>query len=79
MLMVKVCAGTSCHLLGNQAIMDVLENMPAFLRKQVEIGYTSCLGHCGQGPCITIGDKLIEHASPEKVLAVIKAELTSQE
>ena len=77
-LVVKVCAGTSCHLLGNQAIVDVLENMPPSLQKQVEIGYISCLGNCDEGPCVTIGDKLIDHASPEKVLIMIKEALASR-
>ena len=77
-LMVSVCAGTSCHLLGNQAIVDVLENMPPSLQKQVEFGYTSCLGDCGEGPCVTIGDKVLKHASPERVLDMIKEELAAK-
>lgn len=75
LLKIEVCAGTSCHLLGNQAIIDALESMPVSWQKQIRLGYRSCLGNCGRGPCVTIGEQLLEQASPEKVLAVVKQQL----
>lgn len=75
LIKVEICAGTSCHLLGNQVIIDALENMPEFWQKQIRLGYRSCLGNCGRGPCVTIGEQVLEQASPEKVLAVLKQQL----
>jgi len=77
LLTVEVCAGTSCHLLGNQAIIEALESLPVSWQKQIRLGYRSCLGSCGRGPCVTIGKQVIEQASPEKVLTVIKQLLTA--
>ena len=76
-LPVKVCAGTSCHLMGNQEIIEALENMPVQYRNQIEMGFTSCFGACEKGPCVLVGDKLIYHATPEEVLQAIKKELKS--
>ncbi|HBT17883.1 MAG TPA: NAD(P)H-dependent oxidoreductase subunit E [Firmicutes bacterium] len=75
---VKVCAGTSCHLLGNQEIIDVLENMPAQYQNCIMVGFTSCFGACEQGPCVLVSDKLIYQATPEKVIQAIKEELRSK-
>jgi NADH:ubiquinone oxidoreductase subunit E len=75
---VKVCAGTSCHLMGNQEIIEALENMPDQDLSRIEMGYTSCFGACEKGPCVLVGDKIIYKATPEKVLQVIKEELKSE-
>ena len=78
LLTVEVCAGTSCHLLGNQAIIEALESLPVLGKNRSGL-VTAVVWGLWPGPCVTIGKQVIEQASPEKVLTVIKRTVNSGE
>ena len=50
MLTVELCMGTSCHLMGVQDLVAVLETLPAEQREQIEIKGVTCFKNCGKGP-----------------------------
>ena len=49
MLTVELCMGTSCHLMGVQDLVAVLETLPAEQREQTEIKGVTCFKNCGKG------------------------------
>lgn len=75
MLTVEICMGTSCHLMGTQDLMDVLDALPAEQRKLLEIKGVTCFKKCGKGPNVRINGELLENATPELLLEVLQANL----
>ena len=64
---VKVCVGTSCHLMGSNLIIKYLETISSEVKKKITLDYISCMERCEKGPIVKIDDKLLENATPEKV------------
>ncbi len=73
-LTIRVCDSLSCELAGAQALKSALEDGldPA----QVRVLRAPCMGRCDTAPTLEIGHNHIDHATPEKVLAAIKADDT---
>ncbi len=74
----QVCRNISCHLMGAQNIIDHIKK-----KLGIEVGQTSadgmwrleeveCLGACGYGPVMQVGDRYYEHLTIEKVDALIE-------
>ena len=74
---VSVCVGTSCYLKGSQDILHTLirEVEKENLQDMVEVQATFCLERCGQGPNVAVDDKVISHATTDKVMAMLKSKL----
>lgn len=75
MLTVEICMGTSCHLMGTQDLIDVLEALPSDQRRQIEIKGVTCFKNCGKGPNIRINGELLSNATPESLLELLQANL----
>jgi NADH:ubiquinone oxidoreductase subunit E len=75
MLTVEICMGTSCHLMGTQDLIDVLEALPSDQRRQIEIKGVTCFKNCGKGPNIRINGELLSDATPESLLELLQANL----
>ncbi len=75
MLTIEICMGTSCHLMGTQDLVDVLDALSEDQRKQIEIKGVTCFKNCGKGPNIRINGELLNNASPERLLEVLQANL----
>ncbi|SMX44395.1 NAD(P)H-dependent oxidoreductase subunit E [Actibacterium lipolyticum] len=71
-LTIRVCDSLSCELAGSEALFDALTagHDPA----KVRVLRAPCMGHCDTAPVLEIGHHHIDHATPEKVEAAIKAE-----
>ena len=76
MLTVELCMGTSCHLMGVQDLVAVLETLPAEQREQIEIKGVTCFKNCGKGHNIRINGELISNATPDRLLEILQANLT---
>ena len=76
MLTVELCMGTSCHLMGVQDLVAVLETLPVEQREQIEIKGATCFKNCGKGPNIRINGELISNATPDRLLEILQANLT---
>lgn len=68
-LTIRVCDSLSCELAGAQALKSALEKGcdPAKIR----VMRAPCMGRCDTAPVLEIGHRHIDHATPEKVEAVI--------
>ena len=77
MLAVRVCAGTGCFLRSSQAIIQgLMKHVEANdLGEKVLVQASFCFEKCGEGPNVAVGENLISHASLEKVIEAIHAEL----
>ncbi|WP_424985494.1 NAD(P)H-dependent oxidoreductase subunit E [Microbulbifer sp. S227A] len=73
-LTIRVCDSLSCELAGAQQVRTALESGldPA----NVRVLRAPCMGRCDTAPVLEIGHNHIDHATPEKVLAAIKADDT---
>ena len=65
-ILVEICAGTSCHLMGSYDISQVVENLKSHQRALLDIKVVSCLGKCGQGPNIRIHGETYTQVTPEQ-------------
>ncbi|MEM7547374.1 MAG: NAD(P)H-dependent oxidoreductase subunit E [Pseudomonadota bacterium] len=73
-LTIRICDSLSCELAGAQALKSALEDGldPA----EVRVLRAPCMGRCDTAPVLEIGHNHIDHATPEKVNAAIKADDT---
>ncbi len=68
-LTVRVCDSLSCELAGAEQLQQALEG--GLDPSQVRVVRAPCMGRCDTAPVLEIGHKHIDHATPEKVNAVI--------
>ena len=68
-LTIRVCDSLSCELAGSEALYDALAagHDPA----RVRVLRAPCMGRCDTAPVLEIGHRHVDHATPEKVAAVI--------
>jgi len=70
-LVVEICVGTSCHLLGSQDLIQVVENLPAEIKCRIELQAATCLGACGKGPNIRVNGLVLSNMTPEQLQQII--------
>ena len=75
MLTVEICLGTSCHLMGTQDLMAVIDSLPFEQRSSIEVKGIACLKNCGNGPSIKINGTLLIRATPEILLEALQSSL----
>ena len=68
-LTIRVCDSLSCELAGAEQLQKALED--GLDPSQVRVLRAPCMGRCDTAPVLEIGHKHIDHATPEKVNAVI--------
>jgi len=79
-LLVKVCVGTTCYVLGGSELTDLARAIPAGWKDRVAVEGTVCLDLCRTAqklkpPFVLVGDQVVDQASVEKVLAVLRGRL----
>lgn len=78
-ILVEVCIGTSCHLLGAQDLLQVLENLPAEKQELLQVQGITCLKACGRGPNVRIQQQVFTNMTPDKLLEILEPYLYSEE
>ena len=79
MIKVEICCGTACYLLGAAKMMNIEEQLPDNCRGRVEIEAKTCLelcerDHLGGAPYVRFnGSEIMSQATPEKVIARVRA------
>jgi len=70
-LTIRVCDSLSCELAGAQALKSALADGldPA----EVRVVRAPCMGRCDTAPVVELGHKHIDFATPETVMAAVKA------
>lgn len=74
-LIVEICAGTSCYLLGSQDLIDALETLPPEKRSKIDLRGITCLKSCGQGPNVRIKGVVLSNMTPDRLLQAIEDNL----
>lgn len=70
-LIIEVCLGTSCHLMGSQAILSAIETLPPEQRARIDLRGVTCLKSCRKGPTVRINGVVLADMTPDRLLAVI--------
>ncbi|MBT7802545.1 MAG: NADH-quinone oxidoreductase subunit F [Tateyamaria sp.] len=73
-LTIRVCDSLSCELAGAQQLKAALEE--GLDASKVRVLRAPCMGRCDTAPVLELGHYHIDHATPEKVQAAIKANHT---
>ena len=70
-MLLEICIGTSCHLLGSQELLDMVEALPAEEQEQIDLRGVTCLKSCGKGPNIRVNGVVIPNVTPEQLEEII--------
>ena len=76
---VTICIGSSCHIKGSRFVVEKLQQLvrDQELEDEVELCGTFCLGHCQEGVCVMIDEK-IHSVSPETAQDFFEKEIKSR-
>lgn len=79
-VVLEVCLGTTCFVMGAQELAALEDHFPESWRKQVEVRAAGCFGQChqkgqGLGPFIRLDGEVIGGATPELVLSRLEEKL----
>ena len=76
---VTICVGSTCHLLGSKRVVDRFKELVAEhnLADKVELGGKFCMGHCGEGVCVTI-DGTTHTIAPEAADELFNSEILAK-
>ncbi len=72
MVFIQVCVGSSCHLKGSQAIVNMMQQKVEAdgLGDEVILSGSFCTGKCNRvGVTITVNDNVFAGVTPEGFLA----------
>ncbi|MDG5815784.1 NAD(P)H-dependent oxidoreductase subunit E [Chitinispirillales bacterium ANBcel5] len=77
---VKVCLGTTCHLMGSSHLQTLEQDLPEHLATRTTVKWSRCLGLCkddnyGKAPYVIVGDKVISEATIFKIVDALEAVL----
>lgn len=73
-----VCWGPTCHLMGAQKILKAVQQRIGLDKEgetsdgRVTLRYNTCLGSCGQAPCIAINHHVTGRVTPESAADVAR-------
>lgn len=73
-LTIRVCDSLSCELAGSEQLQKALED--GMDPSQVRVVRAPCMGRCDTAPTVELGHNHIDFATPEKIIAAIKADET---
>jgi len=69
---VKICAGTTCYVMGGSDLYLLHEHIPEHMKNLIEIEGCTCLGVCKSSgsnpPYVMIGKEVIENATIQKIV-----------
>lgn len=74
-LIIEVCLGTSCHLMGSHALLSAIEALPPDRRARIDLRGVTCLKSCRKGPTVRINGVVLAEMTPDRLLAVIEDSL----
>jgi NADH:ubiquinone oxidoreductase subunit E len=83
MIIVKICRGTVCHVMGGSELPLLVDMLPDELKNLVSIEGTTCIGNCNKEnsikpPFVEVNGQIIAQASIAKIIEAIKQELKKQ-
>ncbi|MDR1480612.1 MAG: [FeFe] hydrogenase, group A [Planctomycetaceae bacterium] len=75
---VTICVGTSCFANGSEILLEKVEDFiqAESLGDVLQVEAAFCAENCDKGPTVVVGEKTINHATPELVATEIKKQLS---
>lgn len=78
MIHLQICQGTTCYIMGAAQLASACLQLPADVRDKVRVTGCRCLGLCRDGafggaPYVKIDDEILAQATPESVVAALRA------
>lgn len=72
-ILVKVCVGTACFVLGASELQDIAERVPTKWLEYIEFRGVNCLEICkdnefGRAPYVMINNEILSEATPQRVI-----------
>lgn len=74
-LLIEICIGTSCHLLGSQDLIDAIEELTDEVKDKIDLQGVTCLKSCGKGPNVRINGIVIPNVTPEQLIEIVNDKL----
>ena len=76
---IQICVGSTCHLCGSKKVVTRFQELVAEnnLQAEVELSGKFCLGKCGEGVSVMIGDTVYS-VKPEEVDEFFKNEVLAK-
>lgn len=80
MIHLQICQGTTCYVMGAASLASLEAHLPEDLAGRVRVTGCRCLGLCldgafGGAPYVTIDGEVLARATPESVIAALRARL----
>lgn len=75
---IRICDSVSCRINKSKELIDILssklgiQNGETTEDKMFTLETVECLGHCGEGPVMTINGEYYKYLTPQKALEIIK-------
>jgi formate dehydrogenase len=70
-LTIRVCDSLTCEMMGAQQLLSALKQQTD--PKKIRVVRAPCMGQCATAPVAEVGHNPVCHATPETVLAAVKA------
>lgn len=74
-VLLEICMGTSCCLMGSQGLRDAVEALPAEKRRYIEVSEPSCLKGCRKSPSVRIDGDVHSDMTPDRLMEILKEKL----
>ncbi len=74
---IEVCVGSSCHIKGSHAVIELYEALirKHRLQKKAVLKAAFCQNRCTRGITVRFGDHVVEGITPENAAAVFATEV----
>lgn len=75
MMRIKICVGTTCHLMGGSLLADAVKNNRLYKKGEIKLEYATCFGACNGeylSPVVEIDNKLYDDMNVEKLINLME-------
>ena len=81
---VKICTGTTCHLMGGHQLFDFEQRLPPEWRGHVDVQGAHCLGLCdkgetGRAPYAAVDGEVVADATQDKLADAVRRRMPQTE
>ncbi|NCD33031.1 MAG: hypothetical protein EOL87_06365 [Spartobacteria bacterium] len=81
-IVVKICTGTTCHVMGGGHLFDLEDHIPKEIQDHIQIEASRCLGYCtqkgsGRAPFVMIDDVVMTDATIDRIVAELKRRINN--
>ena len=78
-IVLEICQGTSCHLLGAQELMEAIETLPEAIRTAIDLRRVDCLKSCRQGPNVRLDGQVVSGLTSDRLVLLLEEKVGSTE